>query len=625
MLTVQQVRRPLVGVALSVATGLGLHHFVGGSPLLLLGVTALLLAGACRTAIFRGPLIYVTCGLLAAAHISINEIPSLPRAVLSSAETDVGRPQIIGTIKNEPVALNSDGTVSFLMHVNSVLYDGGKLSSDDVLKVYLREPSVSARFGEIWELRGRYTGYEHLRGGASGSLSVSAGDAVRLRAAGPSLMRICHRLRRWAADILRSGIGAFPDQIGLLQALLLGYRQAMPPELYRLFARTGILHIFAISGLHVGVMAAILIAALKLIGIPRPRWGWFLIPVLFLYVYSTGMKASALRAFTMAAVYFAAPLAGRRPDAPSAVALAAVLLLAVNPANINDPGFLLSFVVVCGIILVHGWVVRQINGMRFSGWETPLRGLNGRHPAAALGRAVSLLAITSLAAWIFSAPITAHFFNTLSPAALVGNLAVIPLTFMIMLTGCLTLLSGILFLPAAVLFNQANVQIISLLIWIVRRFSALPAAGLAVRSPSVWVVGLWYTGLVFFLTGPARWRKACGLLVLLAGLLWSTEQIRSCKEIKILREGDSAVAFCSPGERRWTLITDGNPFSTTRTIRLLQREGLNRLDTLAVSGGRADTEAIRRFQETFCPQQILYTNEIDWAEGRGEVRIRSGY
>ena len=623
MIFAQQVRRPLVGIALSVAAGIEAQHCTGGSPLIFLSAAAFLLAFIAwnplrsRTAV----LFYFVCGLLAAAYGAIAEAPSCSRAPLRMAEVNSSEQELIGTIRDEPAVSGADGTRSFLFRAETVLYSGESHPVDDTLKVYLRDPAAEVRFGETWRLRGRVTLYEKPRGGASGFLSVPAACSIRLHAAEPSLMSRCYDARRRAAEILRSGIDAFPDQIKLLHALLLGYRQAMPPELYRMFSRTGILHIFAISGLHVGVMAAIMIAVLKLVGVPRPHWGWLLIPALFFYVLSTGMKASALRAFTMAAVYFAAPLVGRRPDAPSSVALAAILLLAINPANIGDPGFLLSFLVVCGILMMHGWLARQVNGLRFSGWDGPLKQLNGPHPAAALIRATGLLLITSLAAWLFSAPITARFFHTLSPVALIGNLAVIPLTFMIMLTGCLAILSGALFLPAAVLFNFANVQFISLLIWIVRRLSALPGAGLSVHSPSGWVSVFWFAGLTFFFTGPVRWRKAAGLLILLSGLLWSTEYRGVARSIKVLRAGDSALAIRLPERNRWILVTDDSEFSAARALRLLQSEGVNRLDTLVVRAGSGASESVRQFQEIFRPQQTLYGDEAYWETGAGIIRI----
>ncbi len=628
MIAAQQVRRPLVGVALSVAAGLTFQRCVGGSPLFLLSITAFLLAIACWIVLRRQAtlLIYIAFGLIAAAHSAIEEMPAFSRAALPAAEMNFHEQELTGTIDDEPSVSDIDGTASFLFRAAAVNYAGERRPVDAVLRVYLKDPVAPVRFGEQWQLKGRYTGYENPRGGADGVVSASGANARRIKPAGDTLAERCYEIRRRAAALLRPGVETFSEQTQLLYAMLLGYRQAIPPDLYQLFTRTGTLHIFAISGQHVVILAAIFIAGLKICGISRPRWGLLLIPVLFLYIFTTGLQPSALRALTMAAIFFAAPLAGRRPDAPTSIALATILLLALQPANIGDPGFLLSFVVVCGLIMVHGWAVRQINGLRLAGRDAPLKKLSGSNPAAPLLRSTGLLMLTSIAAWLFSAPITALFFNTLSPVALIGNLAVIPLTFMIMLAGCLALLSGALFLPLAALFNQANQLLISFLIWIVRRLAELPGSCRAVRAPSAWVTILWYAGLVLFFTGPIRWRKGAVLLVLLSTLFWSAEHFEINSGLKILREGDSAMALRLPG-KRWVLVTDGNSFSAGRTIRLLQKEGINRLHALVVNDARADAAAIRRLQDIFRPQQTRTAErneKLSWAVSGGAVCVSPG-
>jgi len=625
MILAQQVRRPLVGIALSAAAGLALQRWIGGSPLLLLSASALLLSAAC---LFRRTtlLIYVACGLLAAVHGAIKEMPAASRSALPVAEITLGEQELIGTVEDEPSASGTDGTISFLFHAQAVRFNGKWISCDATIRVYLKSPDVSAHLGELWTLRGRYTGYENPRGGADGYFSSSGPAAKKIKEAKPSLSSRCEAVRCRAAALLGLGVENFTEQTQLIQAMLLGYRRAISPDLYRTFTRTGTFHIFAISGQHVVILGAIFIAGLKLAGVARPQWGLLLLPALFLYIFTTGLQPSALRALAMATVFFAAPLAGRRPDAPSSVALAAILLLIARPANISDPGFLLSFIVVCGLIMVSGWAVHRINGLRLTKWEAPLAQLSGPHPAAAFLRSIGFLMLTSLAAWLFSAPITARFFNTLSPAALVGNLAVIPLTFMIMLAGSLALLGGALFFPAAALFNQANVLFISLLVWIVQRLEELPGACLIVRAPSAMATGLWYIGLVLLFTGPVRWRKGALLLVVLSGMLWSAEHRMPDRDINVLREGNSAVALCLPDGRR-VLVTDGDPFSTTRTIRLLQKEGINRLHTLVVSDERADAGAVRQIQETFRPRQILSAasaDELYWPLGEGTVRVSPG-
>jgi len=150
------------------------------------------------------------------------------------------------------------------------------------------------------------------------------------------------QLREAAAQTLSNGIEKHPAQLAVYKALLLGYRKAIPPEIHLQFKRTGTLHIFAISGLHVGIVGLLITVVLKTIGIPRDRWGLLLLPLLLVYVMTTGMKSSALRALAMAAVYFLSPLFRRKPDIPVSIAFAILLLLFFRPLEILSAGFIFS-------------------------------------------------------------------------------------------------------------------------------------------------------------------------------------------------------------------------------------------------------------------------------------------
>jgi ComEC/Rec2-related protein len=620
----QQVRRPLVGIALSVAAGLGIQHGFGGSPLLWLSAASFSLALAGWKIVRASPALYLSCGLLAGAYGAIASQPSSDGAALAAAEIVASEHELTGVIVDDPVVSDVDGSVSFLFRTESVRYEERTFFSRSAVRVYMDNPESGAQYGGQWRLCGRYTAYRTPRE-ADGFFIVAPGGASQIRPAGTSFFGRCFSVRRRAAEILHTGVEGFPEQTQLLHALLLGYRQSISPELYQLFSRTGIMHIFAISGLHVGVMASILIAGLKLAGVSRPRWGWFLIPCLFLYVAATGMKASAMRAFTMAAVYFAAPLAGRKPDTPSSVALACLLLLAVHPAYIIDAGFLLSFIVVCGILMLHGWTERKIKWMQFSGWSAPLRRLNGPRPLDALLRSTGLLMLTSVAAWIFSVPVSAGFFHLLSPVSLIGNLAVIPLTFIIMLTGCLTLLGGSLFSPAAALFNQANLLFISLLIEIVRRLAGLPGACLAVLPPSSLSTGLWYAGWVILFCGPSRWWKSAVWILFLSVSLWVAGQKPDGDGIRVVRANRSVMAVRLP-EKGWMLVTDGRPESAGSAVRLLRAEGAGKINSLLISGRRADAATVQQLQKIFKPAETRAVDgsaAVEWSSGGGTVRISS--
>jgi ComEC/Rec2-related protein len=317
---------------------------------------------------------------------------------------------------------------------------------------------------------------------------------------GFSPLVIGQRLREAASQTLSNGVENHPTQLAVLKALLLGYRKAIPEETYDQFRRTGTLHIFAISGLHVGIVALLLVAVLKAMGVPRDWWGVWLIPLLLFYVCSTGMKSSALRALTMATIYFIAPLFRRKPDVPNAVAFAAILLLWIHPTEILSAGFIFSFTVVSFLVMVFAILPRQIitGG---SGWTRPFRAY------------FASLVITSMAASIASAPLAALFFGSFAPISLVGNLIVVPLTFCIVLCGWLS----IVFPFVAEIFNHAAIVFINGLLGTVSTLGNLPGAYWYVTPPSLLAVLFWYVGWISIFTH-ARSRQERLYTLILVGL-----------------------------------------------------------------------------------------------------------
>lgn len=619
MTGVQQVRRPLVGLVLAVGAGLYGQQTFGIAPLFFLSLSAFVLAAMAWKA-SRCPtgLIYLTCFFLAASYGAIEQVQTPQQSLLPIAGLGGAPSEIAGIVVSDPAGSMEEGSTSFLFHVDSVLWGDEWCTADSDLRVFTRKRTGPIGYGDRWWFRGQHRSYDGLSGGRSGSFSVN-GDARRLRAAPASFKRLCYAARRRAIGAFELGMKDFPEYTQLIQALLLGYRNVLPAELYRTFSLTGTLHIFAISGLHVGVMASILIAALKLVGISKPRWGLFLIPLLFFYVVATGMKASAFRAFLMAAIYFIAPLFHRKPDSVSAIALSAILLLGVNPLQLGDPGFLLSFTVVSGIVMAHAFLVRQLHGYNRPVWMAPLAQQNGPNMRALMVRHVGLLMWTSLAAWVFSAPLTASFFNTISPAGLLGNLVIIPLTFMIVLTGCCTVGVALFSNSAVLIFNHANRVFSQGLILFIQQLKELPLAYAFIPSPSAAVMFIWYAGVVALLVGSRRARMPGILLMALSICLWGGGLAGLPNGIRGWRERASSVAFRLP-EGQWILAIDGSPYNVSRTMRRLREDGINQLHALVLSGSKVDVDRVGELGRTFQAEQIWMHSSLRDTEVSGELQ-----
>lgn len=473
----------------------------------------LLGASLCWTAAVAGTLTSSAAGRRAGRHGSLTTIVGvlivvavvLAGAVSGSRVTRDGT--LLHAVHGEAAVV---GVVGADAHVKSVK-SGRRLMADVVLDLESLETAEGTLLGNGEELRVRLFGHQRMRvplygerwrfggriecaPGGRGAVLVADSREAAWRSGGHGrwFPEMCHRARRAAADLLSLGIEEEHTVVGLLRALLLGYRRDLTEEVHDAFAVTGTLHIFAISGLHVGLVAGLIIFVLGAFRVSRVYWIAFLGPLLWAYTVSTGAKPSAVRACIMACVYWLAPLLRRKPDSFTALATAALLILVVAPNQLFEVGFILSFTVVSGLLVIYPLLKKNVaDAFR----TDPLRVEPERLPirvARSFGRYVGSLLALSLAAWLASAPLMAYYFGRLAPIALLGNVLVIPLAFLIVLAGALSLVLGACVNFFAVTFNHANVVLASALVHGIRAMSRVPGGSVRVASPPVWAVVAWY-------------------------------------------------------------------------------------------------------------------------------------
>lgn len=511
-------RRPLIGLALAfvAGTGTGLNWEL---PLaLLLTATALLTAGASLLCSLppltrsRGAAVCATALLLAAAgglgasnarlHTMRLAAPPLPAP---AAATDT---VLRGVVDDEPLLTRTrSGRTGyrFPLTVTAVQSpDSGAWHpvSGNVRVTWFGPASALPSYGEAWQWRGRLSAFTPEQRGILTrapflTFVVTVGEGRRLSTGnGNPFVAWCLRMRRAACETLTLGIRDFPEQVGILISLVLGYRSQVPADLYQAFAATGTLHVFAVSGSHVVVLAGAMVFVLSACRLPRTRWVLLLGPALIVYTVMTGLQPSAVRACIMGIAYAAAPLFNRRSDLYTALAFAAVSILFVAPADLVNIGFILSFVAVLGIGLFYpviaGPLHRRIAPDPLQLIPDPLW---RRASRTVLHHAVGLLAM-SLAAWIATAPLTALYFDLFSPIALLGNLAAVPLASLIVITGLVSLAGGSLAAAIADVFNHANLVLASLLGQSIRLLAAVPGGHLQVSAIPATFIAVWYVVLL---------------------------------------------------------------------------------------------------------------------------------
>ena len=273
--------------------------------------------------------------------------------------------------------------------------------------------------------------------------------------------------------------------VALNRAILLGERGRLPRRIRRVFATSGTMHVFAVSGVHVMAVAQVLAILLRMVFfVPRRLAGVAAVPALWGYVFVIGAPPSAVRAAMMASLCFLASLFWRRPNATTAWSLTFLAVCGVNPRMIADVGCMLSFTVMLGIILAGDC-------------------LRGR------GSVASLLWMT-LVAWAAGVPITARVFGHVTPGGLLANLVLIPAAGVAVAAGAVGMLAGFLSESLAIHFNNLAALATSAMAGVSEVVSRMSLADFEVRPWPVSACAAWYAGILLLLHVASRRRD--GLL-----------------------------------------------------------------------------------------------------------------
>ncbi|HQO57638.1 MAG TPA: ComEC/Rec2 family competence protein [Candidatus Omnitrophota bacterium] len=303
-----------------------------------------------------------------------------------------------------------------------------------------------------------------------------------------------HQLRR----ILKENLPA--EAAGIMQAFLLGDRSGIPKEVYANFQFSGVAHIIAISGFNIGIVAYGILFFLKMF--PIPRQGQYLLTVALLIFYAvlTGGQPSVVRATIMAVVFLIGLLVEREPDPLNSLALAAFIILLINPWNIYDVGFQLSFNSVLAIYVLYP---RILNFVR-----KPFPGLgiaSGTARSAKPGTAGGLRCFQTFgmryllqpmalsgAVYVFVGPLIAYYFRLVTPVVMIANIVIVPVASMMIYLGLGLLLVGGLCPFLAFSFANCLVLLLNFMVASVDFFAGIPGAYIELNRVPLWGVVLYY-------------------------------------------------------------------------------------------------------------------------------------
>jgi len=304
--------------------------------------------------------------------------------------------------------------------------------------------------------------------------------------------------RRWAWALRgtvreRIVLGLEEGSLGaaLIRALVLGERDGEQVEAFAVFRNSGTMHVFAVSGLHVGMIGLLAWGLLRLLRVPR-WWGiWVVLVVMWGYAMVTGLRPPAMRAALMASVFLAGFLVRRDPVLGNALLASLPLVLLGDSFQWSQAGFQLSYLVVASIILVappcHRFIAPWLQGDPYLPRVLYSR---GQAMARVAKEKVGGLAVVSFAAWMGSLPLMWGHFGLVTPVAVLASLVLVPVVFVILGLAMIGLLGGVVWEPVEVGLNRANGALTTMAHGMARGFAALPGSHFEVAKARWWGEGL---------------------------------------------------------------------------------------------------------------------------------------
>ena len=402
---------------------------------------------------------------------------------------------------------------------------------------------------------------------------------------------LADRFAQWAKANLARGLPEEDEALRLLWAMTLGWKTALTGEVAEPFMRSGTMHVFAISGLHIALIAGLLVAVLRVFKMPRGFCGLIVIPMIWAYTGVTGWQASAIRSTIMMSVIIAGWSIHRPSDLLNSLAAAGLIILVWDPQQLFQAGFQLSFFVVLSIGLFTP-LLRE--------YEAPLLQPDpflpdelrsaGQRRLDKAGRWLKASFLTSLAAWLGSIPIVAYYFHLFTPISLLANMVVVPLSSAALAASMASLAVGSWWPWLTELFNHSAWFWMSCMIRASQWAAQMPGGCLHVGTPTVLAFITYYGWLLCWRFGwltkvrVRRWAfAALAALAFATAIEWQVH--RAATRLTILPlNGGEALHFHTPG--RDMLVDCGDTNSAGFVLKpYLRTAGINQLDALVLTHG----------------------------------------
>ncbi len=289
------------------------------------------------------------------------------------------------------------------------------------------------------------------------------------------------------------------NEAKIMTIMLLGQGPPIPAPIQDLFLKTGTVHVLAISGFNMGIVAAVIFLFLRIVPIGR-RWQ-IVVTVLLLsfYAFLTGGRPPVVRAAIMSTVFLLSYIFERQSDALNSLGLSGFLIFLVNPLNIFDVGFQLSFISVVAIIQFSPVLMELFSRAAEKFFRIDLA---EHKPLFWIAQSLGV----SVVAWVGVAGLIAYYFFVVTPVTVLANLLVVPLSSVLVVLGLGLLVIGTVVPFLTFAFAACIKFVLALMLHILTLFAKFPGAYIYCQDISLWQITVYYA--VVWLIFQNRWVKS---------------------------------------------------------------------------------------------------------------------
>ncbi|ACL76303.1 DNA internalization-related competence protein ComEC/Rec2 [Ruminiclostridium cellulolyticum] len=407
------------------------------------------------------------------------------------------------------------------------------------------------------------------------------------------------------------------NQAGLLEGMLIGYKDGLDENAFKAFSKAGLTHIMVASGMNVAFIILPFAFIFKKLRMSNLSANLITIFILVLFVFVTGFSASVVRAVIMGIIILVGRIIMREPDIYTSISAAALILLAINPYTLFDIGFQLSFGATLSLVMFYQQIKTFIDSKYIPG-------------------VISDTLAATLAAQLGVVPVTLYYFNNFSTFSILSNILVVPLVEVVTIIGFIMVFAGLLNINLAVIIGYINNTFLSFILFVTEVTSKIPFSLLKLPTPTFGMVLFYYLLLIYIFKARSyckdkKYIKHITIAIVVSAIIISGVRalLPEPLEITFLDVGQGDSTFIRTAHGTKVLIDGGGRASNSKSefdigesvmIPYILDKGTKRVDIVIASHGHSDhTEGL----ETVLREMAVGTVILPETDGRGLEKINT--